>query len=124
MTKEENRVDDCLFCKIARGEIPITPVYEDANVVAFDDISPQAPVHTLVIPREHYANLSSDVPAELLGVLFAAVGKVAEAKGVDESGYRVIVNSGADANQTVGHLHIHVMGGRPMAHGMVVFSGD
>lgn len=110
-----------MFCKVGRGEIPATFVYQDDLVVAFDDISPQAPVHTLVIPREHYADFGDGVPAETLAALFAAVPVVAQVKGVAESGYRVIINNGPDANQTVGHLHIHVMGGRAMEHGMVTF---
>lgn len=116
-------MDDCIFCKIAAGEIPATFVYEDELVVAFDDVSPQAPVHTLVIPREHHADLSDGLSDELLVALFRAVPEVAEAKGVADSGYRVIINNGHDANQTVKHLHIHVMGGRSMAHGMVAFEG-
>jgi histidine triad (HIT) family protein len=116
-------MDDCIFCKIAVGEIPATFIYEDDLVVAFDDVSPQAPVHTLVIPRAHHADLADGLSDELLVALFRAVPKVAEAKGVAHSGYRVIINNGSDANQMVKHLHIHVMGGRQMAHGMVVFEG-
>jgi len=112
-------VSDCIFCKIANGEVPVKAVYEDETVIAFDDISPQAPVHTLIIPRQHYLNLNDDIPLETLGAIFAAVPKVASAKGVGESGYRVIVNNGPDSNQTVPHLHVHVMGGRHMSHGMV-----
>jgi len=114
-------VQDCLFCKIVAGDIPATIVYEDDNVLAFDDISPQAPVHTLVIPKNHHADLGDDVDAETLGAVFSAVPLVAALKGVDRSGYRVIVNNGRDANQLVQHLHVHVMGGRKMAHGMVTF---
>lgn len=117
-------MEDCIFCKVAAGEIPAKLVYEDDWVVAFDDISPQAPVHTLVVPRVHVDNLSSVRDAALLGHLFSAVAEVASAKGVRESGYRVIVNNGQDANQTVQHLHVHVLGGREMAHGMVSFSED
>jgi len=116
-------VDDCIFCKVANGDIPATFIYEDDMVVAFDDISPQAPVHTLIIPRQHYAHLGDDVPGDVVQALFAAVPKVAQAKGISESGYRIIVNAGPDANQTVPHLHVHVMGGKPMSHGMVNF-GD
>lgn len=105
-------MEECLFCRIARGEIPAATIYEDDFVVAFDDITPQAPVHTLIIPRVHYDDLNSDIPAEQLAALFSAVAKVAHVKGVAESGYRIIVNTGADANQTVRHLHIHVVGGR------------
>ena len=117
-------MDDCLFCKIARGEIPVTPVYSDDRVIAFDDIEPQAPVHTLIIPRKHYTNLNDDIPVEDLAAIFGAVQHVARIKGVGDSGYRTIVNSGHDSNQTVKHLHVHVLGGRPMAHGMVLFAEE
>lgn len=116
-------MEECVFCKIARGDIPATFVYEDDLVVAFDDLSPQAPVHTLVIPRDHHLDLTDDVPDELMAALFRAVSKVATLKGVDASGFRVIVNAGPDANQTVPHLHVHVLGGRAMGHGMVQFQG-
>jgi histidine triad (HIT) family protein len=99
-------------------------VYQDDLVIAFDDISPQAPVHTLVIPRQHYADLGDGVPAEALSAIFSAVPIVAGIKGVAESGYRVIVNNGRDANHTVPHLHVHVMGGRAMEHGMVTFVAE
>ncbi len=112
---------DCVFCKIGRGEMPATFVYEDDLVVAFDDISPQAPVHTLVIPRAHHEHLADGLAPELIAALFAAVPAVARAKGIDARGYRLIVNAGADARQSVAHLHVHVLGGRPMSHGMVVF---
>src|SRR5512139_862561 len=115
-------MDDCIFCKIANGEIPVPFVYEDERVVAFDDASPQAPVHTLVVPRAHVVNFGDDgATPELLAAVFSALDEVASRKGVADSGYRVIVNNGADANQTVQHLHVHVMGGREMAHGMVRF---
>jgi histidine triad (HIT) family protein len=115
-------VTDCIFCRIAAGEVPATFVYEDEHVVAFDDVSPQAPVHTLIIPRRHYDNLQDDIPAEVLAGVFGAVRQVALIKGVAASGHRVIVNSGPDANQTVRHLHVHVLGGRHMSHGMVNFT--
>jgi len=99
-------------------------VYEDDVVIAFDDISPQAPVHTLIIPRAHYNDMGDGLPDEVLNAVFSAVPKVARLKGVDTTGYRVIVNNGSDANQTVRHLHVHVMGGRPMSHGMVNFAND
>jgi histidine triad (HIT) family protein len=117
-------VDDCIFCKIASGEIETNAVYEDDYVIAFDDLSPQAPVHTLVIPKTHYLNLSDNVPTDVLGALFSAVGKAASIKGVAQGGYRVIVNNGPDANQTVQHLHVHILGGRVMSHGMVNFTAD
>jgi len=117
-------VDDCIFCKIGRGEMGSKAVYEDDVVIAFDDISPQAPVHTLIIPRAHYNDMGDGLPDEVLNAVFSAVPKVARLKGVDTTGYRVIVNNGSDANQTVRHLHVHVMGGRPMSHGMVNFAND
>ena len=112
-------MDDCLFCMIANGQIESRTVYEDDVVVAFDDLTPQAPVHTLIIPKAHYVNLNDDVPPDVLVALLRAVPKVAALKGVAESGYRVIVNSGPDSAQTVQHLHVHVLGGGRMAHGMV-----
>ena len=93
-------MEECLFCRIVRGEIPSRVVYEDDVVFAFDDIAPQAPVHTLVVPKHHYRDLGDGIPIETLGALFAAVPRVAELKGVNESGYRVIVNNGPDAGQT------------------------
>ena len=114
-------VSECIFCMIARGEIPSTPVYEDDSVLAFDDIAPQAPVHTLIIPREHSAHLGDSVPGATLQALLAAVPLVAERKGVSESGYRVIINTGPDARQSVSHLHVHVLGGQAMTEGMVAF---
>jgi histidine triad (HIT) family protein len=117
-------MDDCIFCKVASGEIPTVRVYEDDYVIAFDDISPQAPVHTLIVPKTHVTNLSDPPSRELVAAVFSAVPEVAKIKGVADSGYRVIVNNGPDANQTVQHLHVHVMGGREMAHGMVTFMGE
>lgn len=117
-------MEDCIFCMIASGALEAKKVYEDDYVIAFDDISPQAPVHTLIIPKRHYVDLGDGVPAETLAAIFSAVPRVAEIKGVADGGYRVIVNNGDDANQTVRHLHVHVMGGRTMSHGMVAFSED
>ena len=114
-------MSECVFCMVAQGKMPAKVVYEDDDVMAFDDIMPQAPVHTLIIPREHYADMGDDVPDEVLAAVFGAVPKIAEVKGIEESGYRVIVNNGRNASQTVGHLHIHVLGARRMSHGMVHF---
>ena len=116
-------MDDCIFCKIARGDASAALVYEDERVVAFDDISPQAPVHTLIIPRTHYENAADNVPPETMAALCAAVPVVARAKGIADSGYRIIVNVGSDACQSVPHLHVHVLGGRRMSHGMLNFAG-
>lgn len=103
-------MSDCIFCKIADHEIPSTVVYEDDKVIAFDDLNPQAPVHTLVIPKAHYDNAIDDVPADVLAAMMGAVKEVARIKGLDE-GFRLISNKGAAAGQTVNHFHIHVLGG-------------
>ena len=115
-------MDDCLFCKIVAGEIPSKKVYEDDDLFAFDDIEPEAPVHTLVVPKQHYESLQDDVPVEVLGKLFKAVPKIAELKGVGETGFRVIVNTGEDSAATVKHLHVHVMGG--VKFGRSTFEGS
>jgi histidine triad (HIT) family protein len=112
-------MDDCIFCRIARGEMDAAIVYSDDEFVAFDDIMPQAPVHTLVIPRQHFATMDDGVPEALFGKLCGVVRKVAELKGIVESGYRVVVNNGPEAGQTVWHLHVHVLGGARFGHGMV-----
>ncbi|MCL2530444.1 MAG: histidine triad nucleotide-binding protein [Coriobacteriia bacterium] len=111
-------MDDCIFCKLVAGEVPATVIYEDDDVIAFDDVNPQTPVHTLIIPKEHYHSLSDDVPPEILGKLFSKVPTVAKLKGVEESGYRIISNKGTDGRQTVFHLHIHILGGTTMPIGM------
>jgi len=121
MTRGDRKMTNCVFCMIVAGDIPSNKVFEDENVIAFDDIAPQAPVHVLVIPKAHYTDLNDEVPRQIICDLFSAVQKAAKLKGVAESGYRVIVNNGSNANQTVGHLHAHVMGGRRMSHGMVCF---
>ena len=115
-------MDDCIFCKIAAGEIPATVVYEDERVLAFEDLNPQMPVHALIIPKEHYANIGDGVPDDLMGHVFNTVKKVAEITGIADSGYRVIVNTGSDAQQTVHHLHVHVLGGAPMNSGSPALS--
>lgn len=118
------QVDDCLFCKIARGDIPASIVYTDDDFVAFDDIAPQAPVHVLIVPREHFDHLGDDVPPGLAGRLCQVVPRIATIKGVADSGYRTIINTGPDAGQTVPHLHVHVIGGAPMSEGMVRLASD
>ena len=104
-------MEECLFCKIARGELPATVVYEDDTVLAFEDINPQVPVHTLVIPKTHYQSAAHDVPEELLGHIFSVAIEVAELKGLQSTGYRLTTNVGEDGRQTVLHLHVHVLGG-------------
>lgn len=111
------RKDDCLFCKIVAGEIPSTVVYENDDVLAFEDVNPQMPVHTLIVPKNHYDNIADGIPADDMAALFGAVGTVANIKGVDQSGFRVIVNTGDDAQQSVHHIHVHVLGGAPMNSG-------
>ena len=107
---------DCLFCGIAAGDIPATIVLESARTIAFRDINPQAPMHVLVIPREHYANLAAVAEAGdgLLDEIAAQAALVAGKEGVAESGYRVVFNTGPDAGQTVDHAHAHVLGGRSL----------
>jgi histidine triad (HIT) family protein len=107
----------CIFCRIAAGEIPANKVLENDHVVAFHDLNPHAPVHALVIPRRHVENVGSAGPddAELLGQVLLACRQVAEKTGVAESGFRVVLNTNADAGQSVDHLHAHVLGGRVLA---------
>ncbi|HEX6575411.1 MAG TPA: histidine triad nucleotide-binding protein [Gemmatimonadaceae bacterium] len=106
--------DTCLFCRIARGEIPSTKVAETDDAIAFRDIDPKAPTHILVIPRAHVASLADASDATMLGSLMALAASVARSEGIDESGYRVVANTGRDGGQTVDHLHLHVLGGRHM----------
>lgn len=112
-------MDNCIFCKIASHEVASSIFYEDDYCVAFDDLNPQAPVHALVVPKEHYANIGDSVPDDVLAALFHAASEVARLKGVDITGYRLIVNTGTDAGQTVPHLHVHVLGGITMSEGML-----
>ena len=107
---------DCLFCKIARHEIPARIVHEDEDAVAFDDIDPQAPVHVLVVPRRHVPSLDDLAPEDdaLLGKLQRVAARVAAKRGLAESGWRLVANVGRDANQIVPHVHLHVLGGRRM----------
>jgi histidine triad (HIT) family protein len=106
---------DCIFCKIVSGTIPAKRLYEDHHVIAFADMNPQAPAHSLVIPKLHLGSLADAVPAdrELLGQLLAGAAEVARQQGLGK-GYRVVINTGEDGGQTVSHLHLHVLGGRAM----------
>ncbi len=110
-------MENCLFCKIVAKEIPSTVVYEDDIVLAFEDINPQMPVHILIVPKSHYGNIGEGIPDVELGYLMNTVKKVAQVKGIAESGYRVIINTGDDAQQTVHHIHVHLLGGEPMNSG-------
>lgn len=105
---------DCVFCRIVAGKAPAHVVAEDDVAVAFEDIRPQAPVHVLVVPRRHVAN-ARDAEDGLMGRLVAMANRVAGVKGIAESGYRLVANVGRDAGQDVLHLHLHVLGGRPLA---------
>ena len=110
-------MSECLFCKIVARTIPAALLYEDDMVVAFDDINPQAPTHTLVIPRIHVASIAElqDSDVGLLGRLMLAGNKVAKLKGIADAGYRIVSNTGAHGGQSVFHLHLHVLGGRHLA---------
>jgi histidine triad (HIT) family protein len=105
----------CIFCDVAAGKIPSKIVHQDRLVVAFRDISPKAPTHVLVIPREHFDDLdaATRVQERLLGHLLLVAKEIAAKEGL-ENGYRLVVNRGADGGQTVGHLHVHLLGGRPL----------
>lgn len=108
-------MSECLFCRIVEGEVPADIVLRTDRIVAFRDINPQAPVHVLVIPTAHYANAAEIAAADpaLAGELLAAAAQVAEAEGLS-GGYRIVLNTGADAGQTVFHVHAHVLGGRDL----------
>ncbi len=104
--------DDCIFCKIANHVIESDYVYEDDLVAAFRDMNPLAPTHVLVVPKEHYETIVDGVPPQTLAAMAHAVNEVAKTEGIDESGFRVTTNAGADAGQVVQHLHLHVLGGK------------
>ena len=104
---------DCLFCKIIAGDIPSAKVYEDDKVYAFRDIEPQAPVHVLIVPKEHIASANelTEENASIVGHIFAVAAKIAKEEGIADGGYRIVNNCGQDGGQTVGHLHFHMLGG-------------
>lgn len=107
-------MNDCIFCKIVKGEIPAKVVYEDEKIIAFEDINKAAPVHVLTIPKEHIECVLdiNESNKDIIADLHIAVGKIAQMQGVDQSGFRLINNCGKDAEQTVKHLHYHIIGGR------------
>jgi len=109
-------MDDCIFCKIALGKIPGNIVYRDDEIIAFRDIKPLTPNHLLVVPIKHFATLADLTPADtmLMGNMIAVANKLAKEEGIDKTGYRLVINSGKNAGQLVAHLHIHVLGGRPL----------
>lgn len=108
--------DDCLFCSIVAGDIPATVVHENDEVLAFRDLNPQAPTHVLVIPKQHYADAGELAEADpaLSAAVLTGAKRVAELEGIASSGYRLVLNTGKDGNQTVFHVHCHVLGGRSM----------
>lgn len=107
---------NCIFCKIVHKEIPSKIIYEDDRVLAFHDIAPQAPVHILIIPKKHYSTLLDikEDDRELIGYIFNIIKKIAKQTGVDERGFRIVVNCNQEGGQTVYHLHFHILGGRQM----------
>ncbi|MBN1176154.1 MAG: histidine triad nucleotide-binding protein [Dehalococcoidales bacterium] len=113
MSPEESNTD-CIFCKIASGEMPSEIVYEDEDVVIFPDINPLTPVHLLVIPRKHIVSLEemADEDTTIVGKMTRAANRVAREQGLSRNGYRLTINSGPDAGQVIFHLHMHLMGGR------------
>jgi histidine triad (HIT) family protein len=111
-------MSECIFCQIASGRIKASILYSDEHVVAFEDVSPQAPTHLVVIPRAHIegvADLVSEKREQLISKIFEAISKIVTKKGLSSSGYRVVLNQGEDAGQLVPHLHFHVLSGRPFS---------
>lgn len=109
-------MEDCIFCKIINKEIPASMVFEDEKMIAFNDINPQAPIHILLIPREHFASLN-DIPEEkknILSHLLLKARQIAQEKGIAEKGYRIVLNTEKDSGQEVFHIHLHLLGGRRM----------
>ena len=110
-------MSDCLFCKLAEGDIPATILFEDDTLVAFKDLNPQAPLHLLIIPRQHIGSLNdlSDADDALVGSMVRRAAAIAKEHGYDERGYRTVFNTNRDAGQTVFHIHLHLLAGRPLA---------
>lgn len=110
-------ISSCIFCKIISKEIPSKIVYEDDEVLSFHDINPQAPVHVLLIPKKHIPSLAeiTENDQAILGKLLISASKIAKKLGISEDGYRLVINTNRDAQQTVFHIHIHIIGGRPMS---------
>ena len=106
--------DDCLFCRILRSEIPAKIVAKTDDCLAFRDINPQAPTHVLIIPREHVASLNELRDPEIVGRMAMLAAEIAKQEGIADRGYRAVINTGADAGQTVFHIHLHLLGGREM----------
>jgi len=113
------KMEDCLFCNIIKGSIPSEKVYEDENVLAFKDIQPAAPIHILIIPKQHVQNIMEMKEPEMMVTLMEAVQKIAKQIGVDKTGFRLITNCGKDAGQEVMHLHFHLLAGKPLGEKIV-----
>jgi histidine triad (HIT) family protein len=113
-------MENCIFCRIAKGEIPSSKVYEDENILAFDDIHPMAPVHVIIIPKAHIPTLMDLRPGDstLLASLVGSVQEVARIKGIEKSGFRTVVNTNKEGGQIIFHLHVHVLGGRQLEDGL------
>ncbi|MCX8094271.1 MAG: histidine triad nucleotide-binding protein [Candidatus Goldbacteria bacterium] len=107
-------MQDCLFCKIIKGEIKSKKVFENESVFAFEDINPTAPIHILIVPKKHFASLNEMTPQDkdIVGEIFLAAKNIAKEKNIDKSGYRTVFNTGPDAGQAVHHIHLHLLGGR------------
>ena len=110
-------MEDCIFCKIVRGEIPANIVYESENVLAFDDVNPMAPVHVVVVPKLHVATLM-DVSDGMMDDIISAVQEVAKIKEIDKKGFRTVINCNENGGQVIFHLHIHILGGRKLSDDM------
>lgn len=112
--------DTCIFCKIVSGEIQGNIVHRDDQATAFRDINPAGPTHILIVPNQHIesVNVLSNSDEQLVGHLFMVAGQLAKSEGIDQTGYRIIANTGPDAGQTIFHLHVHLIGGQPMKHPM------
>jgi histidine triad (HIT) family protein len=108
---------DCLFCRIARKELPAKVLFENERILAFEDIRPKAPVHVLVIPKDHFASLNDapDGAGDLLGEILLRAREIARERGIGESGYRIVLNTARDSGQEVFHIHFHILGGRRLA---------
>ena len=106
--------DSCLFCRIVRGDLPVTPIAQNEHAIAFRDLHPQAPVHVLIVPRRHVASLAEATDALELGAVALLAAEVARQEGIAASGYRTVMNTGDDGGQSVHHLHLHLLGGRAM----------
>jgi len=110
-------MEDCIFCKIVRGEIPAGIVYESDSVLAFDDINPMAPVHVVAVPKTHVATLM-DVSEGMMEGMVSAIRQIAQIKGIDKTGFRTVINCNEDGGQIIFHVHVHILGGRKLSDGM------